>query len=43
MSAPKISFGAAGFSSLPREVQEGFLETLEKHNVKELDTAIIYV
>jgi len=41
-TAPKVSFGTAGVSSLAPEVVEGLLGVLEKHNVKELDTAYIY-
>jgi hypothetical protein len=42
-SAPAISFGTAGVARWPTETVEGLLSTLEKHNVKELDTALLYV
>jgi len=42
-SAPAISFGAAGVNFLDEGVLDGMLSTLEKHNVKEIDTAFIYV
>jgi hypothetical protein len=42
-SAPAISFGAAGVFSYDTETRDGIFSTLEKHNVKEIDTAIIYV
>jgi hypothetical protein len=42
-SAPAIVFGAAGASAWSSEQTTEFLQILEKHNVKELDTAYIYV
>jgi hypothetical protein len=41
-SAPSISFGAFGVHAFGDDLEEVF-KTLEKHNVKELDTANIYV
>lgn len=43
MAAPNISFGGGGIGFFPRELLDGMVETLEKHNVKEIDTAFIYV
>ena len=45
MSSPiKIIFGsAAPWSFLPLEKAGEFLPVLEKHNVKDIDTAHIYV
>jgi aflatoxin B1 aldehyde reductase len=40
-SAPSISFGAFGVHAFGDDLEEVF-KTLEKHNVKELDTANIY-
>jgi hypothetical protein len=42
-SAPAIVFGTAGISSLDTETAKGIVSVLEKHNVKELDTAYVYV
>jgi aflatoxin B1 aldehyde reductase len=42
-SAPAIVFGTAGISSLDTEAAKGIVSVLEKHNVKELDTAYVYV
>ena len=42
-SAPAIVFGTAGISSLDTETARGIISVLEKHNVKELDTAYVYV
>jgi hypothetical protein len=42
-SAPAIVFGTAGISSLDTETAKGIVGVLEKHNVKELDTAYVYV
>jgi len=41
-SAPAIVFGAAGIFSNDIETRDGLFSTLEKHHVKEIDTAIIY-
>ena len=43
MSVAKILFGTASFGSLPLEVSQEFLDLLKKHNVKDLDTAHLYV
>lgn len=40
---PTIVFGTAGVVAMSTEVLGQMLSTLEKHNVKELDTAFIYV
>lgn len=40
---PTIVFGTAGIVAWSTEVLDGMLSTLEKHNVKDLDTAYIYV
>ena len=42
-SAPAIVFGTAGISSLDTQTAQGIISVLEKHNVKELDTAYVYV
>lgn len=42
-SAPAIVFGTAGISSFDTETAKGIISVLEKHNVKELDTAFLYV
>ena len=42
-SAPAIVFGTAGISSLDTETAKGMVSVLEKHYVKELDTAYVYV
>jgi len=38
-----ISFGTAGIYAVATDTVHEMLNTLEKHNVKELDTASIYV
>ena len=43
MSHVKILFGTAGFGSLPTETGQEFLDLLKAHNVKDLDTAHLYV
>lgn len=43
MSHVKVLFGAASFGSLPTETSQEFLDLLKKHNVKDLDTAYLYV
>jgi aflatoxin B1 aldehyde reductase len=40
---PTIVFGTAGVVAMSTEVLNGMLSTLEKHNVKNIDTAFIYV
>ena len=42
-STPVISYGTAGIAAMSTEVLNGILDTLAKHNVKELDTAFVYV
>jgi aflatoxin B1 aldehyde reductase len=42
-STPKIVFGTAGIKSLEPQVLTDMLDTLDKHDVKELDTANLYV
>ena len=39
----KILFGTASFGKLPTESGQEFLDLLKKHNVKDLDTAHLYV
>lgn len=39
----KVLFGTAAFGSLPTESSQEFLDLLKKHNVKDLDTAYLYV
>lgn len=41
--APKIVFGAAGVSAFSTEQLDEIYNILDKHNVKELDTARLYV
>lgn len=41
--APAIVFGSAGIASFSTETVTEMLEILEKHNVKQIDTASIYV
>ena len=41
-SIPTISFGTAGAFHLSTEVLNDMLDMLEKHDVKEVDTAYIY-
>ena len=43
MSHVKVLFGTAGFGFLPMETTQGFLDILNKYNVKDLDTAYAYV
>ena len=43
MSKPRISFGVANIGRIESDVAKGLLDTLEKYQVKELDTANIYV
>ena len=43
MSHVKVLFGTAAFGSLPTEIGQDFLDILKKHNVKDLDTAHLYV
>ena len=43
MSHVKVLFGTASFGSLPTETSQEFLDLLKKHNVKDLDTAHLYV
>jgi hypothetical protein len=40
---PTIVYGTAGVVAFSTEVLDQMLNTLEKHNVKELDTAFVYV
>jgi len=40
--APKIVFGTAAVNSFEPQVLTDMLDTLDKHNVKELDTASVY-
>lgn len=42
VSAPIISFGTAGVVSYDTETRNEIFNTLERHNVKELDTAYVY-
>jgi aflatoxin B1 aldehyde reductase len=42
-SAPSIVFGSAGIASLSTETANEMLNILEKHNIKQIDTASIYV
>ena len=42
-SAPTVVFGTAGIAALSTETLNDMLSVLEKHHVKELDTAFIYV
>jgi hypothetical protein len=42
-SKPNIVFGAALINSITPDALNSVLKTLEKHSVKELDTARIYV
>ena len=39
----KVLFGTASFGRLPTERGQEFLDLLKKHNVKDLDTARLYV
>jgi hypothetical protein len=39
----KIIFGAGGFGRHGKDGSAQFLEILEKHNIKDLDTAALYV
>lgn len=41
--APEIVFGTAGAAAWSTEQTDGFLQILKNHNVKELDTAFVYV
>jgi hypothetical protein len=40
---PTIVFGVAGIIAMSDEVLSGMFSALEKHNVKEIDTAFVYV
>lgn len=40
---PTIVYGTAGVVAFSTEVLDQMLNTLEKHSVKEIDTAYIYV
>ena len=40
---PTIVFGVAGIAAMSDEVRNGMFSTLEKHDVKEIDTAFSYV
>ena len=40
---PKLIYGTDTIVDLRTEVFEDILDTLEKHNVKDLDTAYVYV
>jgi aflatoxin B1 aldehyde reductase len=42
-SAPSIVFGSAGVASFSTETVKEMLNILEKHNIKQIDTASIYV
>ncbi len=42
-SAPAIVFGTASAAGWSSEHTTEFLQILEKHNAKELDTAYLYV
>jgi aflatoxin B1 aldehyde reductase len=42
-STPSIVFGTAGIAALSTEDSKEILNILEKHNVKQLDTASVYV
>lgn len=42
-SAPAVVFGTAAAAAWSSDMTTEFFEILEKHNVKELDTAYIYV
>ncbi len=42
-SGASIVFGAAGFAAFSSETVNNVLDILQKHNVKELDTASLYV
>ena len=43
MAGPQIIYGAAGISQLSGDEQKETFSVLQKHNVKTLDTAYIYV
>ena len=43
MSHVKVLFGTASFGSVPMETSQEFLDILKKHQVKDLDTAHLYV
>ena len=43
MSRVKVNFGTAKWGSLPIETSQDYMDILERHNVKHLDTAHIYV
>jgi aflatoxin B1 aldehyde reductase len=42
-SAPAMVFGSAGIASFATETVKEMLDILEKHDVKQIDTASIYV
>jgi aflatoxin B1 aldehyde reductase len=42
-SAPSMVFGSAGIATFATETVKEMLNILEKHNVKQIDTASIYV
>jgi hypothetical protein len=42
-SSVKIIFGGGGMGRYTTEVNQQFLDILEKHGVKDIDTAYIYV
>ena len=42
-SKPTIIYGTAGVVVMSKEVLDGMLSTLKTHNVKNIDTAFIYV
>ncbi len=42
-SAPSIVFGTAGIAAFSTEESNKILDILEKHNIKQLDTASVYV
>jgi hypothetical protein len=42
-SPVKIIFGGGGIGRYPRQTGRQFLEILEEHDVKEIDTAFVYV
>ena len=43
MSHMKVLFGTNYFGSLPTETSQEFLDILKKHNIKDIDTAPLYV
>jgi hypothetical protein len=43
LAKPNLAFGTAPISRFSPDVLDSMLKTLEKHSVKEMDTARVYV